>query len=383
MAFPTTPLLASVMTVALVLSSCGSEDTRSDPSTTAPTSSVAPLTTDPINTDPVAATEELFDQIDPEGPGCAVAVDQGGEIVFAQAWGSATLDPKAVLQPDTVFDMASITKQFTATAVLLLAEQGLIDLDASLSTYLPGLPAWGEEVSVGHAIHHTSGIADYIEALVTGGTDIDDPADTDAAYAAIAATDLLTPPGTAFFYSNSNYLILASIVETVSGRPFAEFVEIELLGPAGVGGRIDPTGALDGAAISYTRAGEGWTPVQSPWTQVGDGGLQTTPVDLALWGTQYWSPTVGGPDINAARIADAVATGGADDEVYGAGIGRAEIDGIGSVIIHLGGWEAFISTFLVAPTQQVAVVASCNAVELQPVRESFGLELLRIWLPTP
>jgi len=270
MAFPTTPLLASVMTVALVLSSCGSEDTRSDSSTTAPTSSVAPLTTDPINTDPVAATEELFDQIDPEGPGCAVAVNQGGET---QAWGSATLDPKAVLQPDTVFDMASITKQFTATAVLLLAEQGLIDLDASLSTYLPGLPG--------------------------------------------------------------------------------------------------------------TRAGEGWTPVQSPWTQVGDGGLQTTPVDLALWGTQYWSPTVGGPDINAARIADAVATGGADDEVYGAGIGRAEIDGIGSVISHLGGWEAFISTFLVAPPQQVAVVASCNAVELQPVRESFGLELLRIWLPAP
>lgn len=362
MNFPTTPLFASALAVALVLSSCGS---------------------DADSADQIAATQALFDQIDPDGPGCAVAVNQGGEIVFSQAWGSATLDPKAVLQPDSVFDMASVTKQFTATAILLLAEEGLIDLDAALSTYLPRLPAWGDEVSVSQAIHHTSGIADYINVLVDGGTNIEDAADTEDAYAALATTELSTPPGSAFAYSNSNYLILASIVEAVSGTPFAEFIEKELLVPAGIGGRIDPTGALDGAAISYTRDGEGWTAVQSPWSQVGDGGLQASPEDLALWGTQYWSPTVGGPDINTARLADAVAdTDALGDEVYGAGIGYGEIDDIGPVFSHLGGWEAFISTFLAAPTQQVAVVASCNAVELEPVSDGIGLELLRIWSPT-
>ena len=160
MNFPTTPLFASALAVALVLSSCGS---------------------DTDNTEQIAATEALFDQIDPDGPGCAVAVNQGGEIVFSQAWGSATLDPNAILQPDSVFDMASITKQFTATAILLLAEDGLVDLDATLSTYLPRLPAWGDEVTVSQAIHHTSGIADYIDVLVDGGTATEDAADTDGA----------------------------------------------------------------------------------------------------------------------------------------------------------------------------------------------------------
>ena len=102
-------------------------------------------------------------------PGCTVAVGRDGAVVFAEAYGAARLDPFEPMTVDTVVDIGSVSKQFTATAILLLAERGMVDLDAPLSTYLPDLPAWAARPTLAQLIHHQSGIPDYIDLLFDRG----------------------------------------------------------------------------------------------------------------------------------------------------------------------------------------------------------------------
>ena len=113
-------------------------------STTAPTTTAASIGTVDTDGDAAAAefTRSLFTRLHGDDPGCTVAVGRGGAVVFAEAYGAARLDPFEPMTVDTVVDIGSVSKQFTATAILLLAERGKVDLDAPLSTYLPDLPAW-------------------------------------------------------------------------------------------------------------------------------------------------------------------------------------------------------------------------------------------------
>ncbi len=128
------------------------------------------------NGDDAAAAEftrSLFADLPGDEPGCTVAVGRDDAVVFAEAYGAARLDPFEPMTVDTVVDIGSVSKQFTATAILLLAERGAVDLDAPLSTYLPDLPAWASQTTVAQLIHHQSGIPDYIDLLVDRGFVVD------------------------------------------------------------------------------------------------------------------------------------------------------------------------------------------------------------------
>jgi CubicO group peptidase (beta-lactamase class C family) len=131
--------------------------------------------------------------------------------------------------------------------------------------------------------------------------------------------------------------------------------------------------------VSDVRDGDAWLPVASGWSQVGDGGLRTTPTELALWGGQYWAPTVGSATVNEAREAGAVPTGEVNDERYGAGVRYSEVPGLGRVIGHVGAWEAFVTTVDVVPHLELAIAATCASPDLPPVRPGIGLDILRLW----
>ena len=242
-------------------------------------------------------------------PGRSVAVGRGGAVVFAEAYGAARLDPFEPMTVDTVVDIASVSKQFTATAILLLAERGAIDLDAPLSTYLPDLPAWASRPTVAQLIHHQSGIPDYIDLLVERGFDVTgtSPTIADALAALADVVDLDFAPGTWWEYSNSNYFLLSQVVLAVTGDDLGAFLAAEVFEPLGLDMVMDPIAAIEEKAVSYQDAGGKWQVADSRWEPtIGAGSIQTTPSQLVAWAAQYWAPTIGAPTINAERFEAAV-----------------------------------------------------------------------------
>jgi CubicO group peptidase (beta-lactamase class C family) len=332
------------------------------------------------------ATSALFDVLGAGDPGCSVAVARDGEIVYREAFGNASIEPRVAMTPDTVVDIGSDTKQFVGTAILLLVEQGALALDAPLSLYLHDLPSWSKQVTVEQALHHTSGIPDYIVAMLQSGADLQQEADLADALGAVASMGSLEfTPGDRFEYSNTNYLLLGEVVARVSGRSLAQFVTEEIFHPSGMRAVMDPTAVIADKATSYLRVDGIWQVADSPWSMTGDGGIQTTPTELALWGSQYWAPTVGGSSINDERIAATVAMAGPTDPRYGAGIQVVDVAGVGRVLYHLGSWGGFFSNFAVLPAQHLSVAATCTAPQAQPVGDGDGLDLvhgrdlLQIW----
>ncbi len=337
----------------------------------------------------VAATRALFDVVGADGPGCSVAVALDGRVVYREAFGNASIEPRVVMTPDTVVDIGSDTKQFVATAILLLVERGDVVLDVPLSTYLHDLPSWSSRVTVAQALHHTSGIPDYIAAMLQSGADLQRPADlADALRVVRGMRRLEFTPGDHFEYSNTNYLLLGEVVARLSGRTLAQFLADEVFAPSGMRALMDPTAVIVGKATSYLRVDGIWQVADSPWSMTGDGGIQTTPTELARWGSQYWTPTVGGPSINDQRIAGAVATGSPAPRStprYGAGIQVVDVVGLGRVLYHLGSWGGFFSDFAVLPVKHLSVAATCTSPQAEPVGDGDGLylvhgrDLLSIW----
>lgn len=354
------------------------------PATTAP--ATTPSTTGPADDDTraIAATRAIYSSIADDDPGCTVAVGRGGDVIFAEAYGASLLDPQVPMTTDTVVDIGSTSKQFTATAIALLAEDGRVDLDASLATYVSDLPAWSEQVTVRQLIHHQSGIEDYIVLLVQSGVALTDPADdADALRVLNEATELRFEPGTGWEYSNSNYFLLAQVVLNVTSDDLGTFLSREVFELLDLRAVMDPTAAIAEKATSYGDAGGTWQVADSPWTQLGDGGVQTTPSELVHWASQYWAPTIGGPDINTIRFDDAVLfdSGEASAPRYGFGMIEFDLDGR-RVLTHSGEWGGFATTFVVVPDEQLVVTGTCTAPESVPVTDSgdVGIDIVRAWL---
>jgi hypothetical protein len=159
----------------------------------------------------------LNDAIDAESPGCSAAVGGKGKVVWAGVRGLADQSTGSVIATDTVFDIASVSKQFTATALLLLVDAGKLTLNDPLAQRLPELPPWAGTVNVGQLMHQTSGIPDYVGLLEAQGFQFGDRTTEDQALRAVAAMPKPKfAPGSQFEYSNSNYLLLGEIVHRVS-----------------------------------------------------------------------------------------------------------------------------------------------------------------------
>jgi CubicO group peptidase (beta-lactamase class C family) len=350
------------------------------------TSTVAPTMTSGEDSGDAAAAEftrSVFAGLRGDDPGCTVAVGRGGAVVFAEAYGAARLDPFEPMTVDTVVDIGSVSKQFTATAILLLAERGAVDLDAPLSTYLPDLPAWASRPTVAQMIHHESGIPDYIDLLVERGFDVTgtSPTIADALAALGDVVDLRFTPGARWEYSNSNYFLLSQVVLAVTGDDLGSFLATEVFGPLGLDMVMDPTAAIEDKAVSYEDAGGKWKVADSRWTvTIGAGSVQTTPSQLVAWAAQYWAPTIGATTIDTERFEGAVDAG--RGMRYGAGI--IELDGggdVGRMVWHNGSWGGFVTIFAVAPEHRVAVAVICTSPSsMRRLGRTFDVDLLASWI---
>ena len=327
----------------------------------------------------IARSETLLaDVLAPHEPGCSVAVGVDGEVVWAAARGVADVDTGRPLTTGTTFDVASVAEQFTATAVLLLEQDGVLTLADPASRWLPGLPAWAQQVTLDHLVHHTSGIPDYVDDLEAAGVRATDRTTQEQAVAAVAAhAELPRPPG-AFAYSRSDYLLLAEVVRAVSGQPLADFLAERVFGPLDLAMAVDPAAADPDVTGPSSARGHLRDTATGPWRvagsrlqRVGDGGLRATPSELVRWADEYRTGRLGGEELLAARLADPAPVNGTLD--HGAGVFVTR----GGALEHTGGWAGFASAFRVSADRHTALAVSCNG------DEPGTADIERVWRVLP
>jgi CubicO group peptidase (beta-lactamase class C family) len=226
-------------------------------------------------------------------PGCAAGIFRQGQWLAKGAYGAADLERRGRITPRTLFYMASVSKQFTAAALLRLVDQGGVALGDDIRKYLPELPQYTPPITIDHLVHHESGLADFLAILNKAGT-LGDPHDPGEIIKLIASRETLFPAGKGYSYSNSNYFLIAQIIQRASGKPLREFAHDALFKPLGMADtyyRDDASEIVTLYANGYERlAGGKYAVVKTSYQQVGAGGLLTSVDDLGKWMRIYENP---------------------------------------------------------------------------------------------
>jgi CubicO group peptidase (beta-lactamase class C family) len=311
--------------------------------------------------------DAVFRAFTGETPGCAVGVGAGGEPLIEKGFGMADLERRAPIRADTIFEAGSVSKQFTAAAVLLLARDGRLSLDDPIQKHLPELAgAFGAPVTIRQMLTHTSGLRDWGSVAGIGGWPRTSRVYTHAHVLDILARQrvLNFPPGTRWSYSNSGYNLAAIVVARVSGMPFAEFTRQRIFTPLGMTStswRDDHTRIVPRRALAYERVGEAYR-TDMPFENVhGNGGLLTTVADLLKWNENFVSPRVGDPELVREQLTPGRFVDGQPHD-YGLGVWVGSYRGT-SEVRHSGstaGYRAYLSRF---PDHRVSVAVLCNAAD--------------------
>jgi CubicO group peptidase (beta-lactamase class C family) len=271
----------------------------------------------PARVDPTAIEAMLAQAYAADGPGVQIAIGHRGTVVHTVTRGMANLEHGIPISDDTVFHVASLSKQVTAFAVALLADGGRLDLDQPANQYLSGLPACALNVTVRQLVHHTSGLRDQWCLLLAAGWRIDDVITTkDILDLTERQQELNFAPGTDYLYSNTGYTLLGELVRAITGTPFARFCSTELFAPLGMTATSfidDHRQVIPRRADSYAPIAAGYQRCPLNYATAGATSLNTTAVDLLRWADNYDQHWVGGAldriIYDSGRLPDAGATG--------------------------------------------------------------------------
>jgi len=316
--------------------------------------------------DKAKSDEAVTTLVNAAQPGCSAAVARHGRVVWAGAGGLADLATKTPDTTSTRFDMASVSKQFTATAILMLQRQGKVKLSDPIAKYVDGLPAWGATITLDQLMHHTSHIPDYWVELAKVGIGFTQAADQQTTVNAIRREKKLSP-GTGYEYSNSNYVLLAEVVGRVSGTPLPTYLADHIFTPLGLKMVVAPAIKAPDVALSY----DDNVRLQQPgWTAYGYSGIITTPSELARWGDQYRAGDI---------IQDDFAVGAVDEgkgEKYAAGMDIQVNGGLN----HTGRIGGYVTDFTISRDRETVIAVMCNG----HTSPRWGLTdaLWRIWDPS-
>jgi CubicO group peptidase (beta-lactamase class C family) len=259
-----------------------------------------------------------FDQADT--PGAAFTVIQADRPILAKGYGLADLERKIPCTANTNFRLASVTKQFTAMAVLLLVEQGKLSLEDHLPKFFPEFPQYGKTITIRHLLTHSSGLADY-EDHIPEGTMIP-LSDRDVLFILQQRRKTDFPPGSQFHYSNSGYALLALLVENVSGEIFPAFLKERIFEPLGMTNTVAYVAGLSSVsnrAYGYANGKNGWEPSDQSITSavLGDGGIYSSVADLFKWDQALYTEKL----ISRRMLADAFTAHSRHSDFEGSGYG--------------------------------------------------------------
>ena len=304
----------------------------------------------------------------PESPGCALGVYRDGAIAYSRGYGMADLERRVPITPRSIFDIGSTSKQFTAAAIVMLAQDGKLTLDDEVQKWIPELPNYGTPITIRQMLHHTSGIRDYIGLLTLAGARIDDVTDAGDALRIIARQKALNfQPGAERLYSNSGYFLLSVIVERASKQTLQAFAREKIFKPLGMT-NTHYLGSYDDIvpdrALAYAPRGGGLRLDVPRWLQVGDGAVFSSVEELLQWDRNFYEPRVGG----AAMIQTLQRPGSLGDGrplTYALGLATGTHRGQ-RTISHGGSWGGYRAELLRFPNQRFSVAVLCNLGSIDP-----------------
>lgn len=308
-------------------------------------------------------------------PGCAVGVYRDGQLVFGRGYGMANLEHGIALSTNTVFDIGSTSKQFTATAILLLAQDGKLSLDDEVQKHLPRLPRYQKPITIRHLLNHTSGVRDYLTLMSLHGTDFDGVTTDDDAWDLIVRQKAVNfTPGSEYLYSNSGYFLLSLIVKQVSGKTLAQFARERVFEPLGMTHthiHDAHTQIVPNRATGYSLLNGVFAIDMSLFEQTGDGAVYTTVEDLLRWDRNFYTPTVGGRQLlDSLHTVGILANG--DRLTYAMGLMVDQYRGLKRVR-HGGAWAGYRAELLRFPEANTAVACLCNLGSANPSNLADGV----------
>jgi len=324
--------------------------------------------------------DAIFADLEGDRPGAAVGVVMGGEVVHRAGYGTAHMDHGIPITPGTVFDIASISKQFGAMAALLLESEGNLDLDADVRGYVPELPDFGVPITARQLIHHTSGIRDWPHTMALGGIGFTDVISFEKILRMLYRQQAINfPPNSEYAYSNTAYNLLARVIEVQSGMTFREYTESRIFGPLGmtrthfsddyleiVPGRAEsyaPMG-LAGGLGEGEAAGEGFQRMPNQLTALASSSLHTSIDDFIRWMRNYETAQVGGEEMLRTMVRPGVLTNG-DTLDYAHGLSVGDYRGL-PTFGHGGSWVGYRTNFVRFPEQNLSIAVFCNVSDCDP-----------------
>jgi len=313
-----------------------------------------------------------------DSPGCSVAVTRDGRTVLERGYGMADLEQGVAIRPETVFNMASVSKQFTAASLLLLEQQGKLSVDDDIRKYVPEIPSYGKTITLRMLANHTSGMRDWPELLALAGWNWVDDVPPAWGLAMIARQKHLNfEPGSKYSYSNTGYFLMALVVERVSGQTLGEFADRHIFKPLGMlHSRFydDRTMIMKNRAVGYLQRDDGSIGAWRPTYQVvGDGALLTTTGDMVLWERNFLEPRLGrDPAGLIAKMVEPTRLTGGKVSNYAFGLELGEYRGL-KTVDHSGGIPGYRTFMLRFPEQKLSVQLMCNYSAVQIRKLAYGV----------
>lgn len=314
--------------------------------------------------------DALFAKIDNSRPGVAVAVVQNTEVVYLKSFGLANLEHNIPITSQTVFDIASISKQFGGLATILLEADGKLSFDDEVTKYVPELEV-GRGITLQHLLNHTGGLRDWPQTLKIAGVEMDDTISFEKILRMLEfQTTLNFEPGSAYAYSNTGYNLLAEALQRITGKTFRELTDEAIFQPLGMHSTLfldNTREVIPNLASSYAQDEDGnWVRVFDQLTALASSSLHTNIEDFTRWMINFESKAVGGTTAFDKLTTRGVLNDGTEIP-YARGIVNGVYRGL-PIMTHGGSWAGFRTIFFRFPEQQFSIAVFANFAGAEPGR---------------
>jgi len=328
----------------------------------------------------IQAIDDLFKEWDkPDVPGAALGIIKDGKLIYSNGYGIGDLEHDIDLTPSSVFYIGSVSKQFVTFSVLLLEEQGKLDLDDPIQKYLPDFPDYGQPLTIRHFIHHTSGVRDYLTLMYLKGRNYLDNADVDEVYELIKnQKELNFTPGEKYLYSNSCYFMLAMIVEKAAGESLKIFADKNIFKPLGMKSSLfydDNTDLIKNRVFSYNKKQdeEGFDNLISRFDLVGSGGVYTNIEDLYLWDQNFYNNKLGkGGQAIIEKMHEEGLLSNGESSGYAFALSNGTYKGL-KTVSHGGSLAGYRSQLMRFPEEKFSVIVLANRGDADPTGKAFQI----------
>ena len=323
-----------------------------------------------LGPDMAKQVDKLFAKWDrADSPGCALGVYRNGQVVYKRGYGMEDLNEDVHITPSTVFHVASMSKQFTAAAIVLLAQQGKLSLDDEVRKYIPELPDFGQKITIRNLVHHTSGLRDQWNLLELAGWRYskDLITDDDVMSVMTRQKELNFKPGEKHVYCNTGYTLMGMIVKRVSGMSLREFTTKNIFEPLGMMHthfRDDHAEILKHNAVGYEEADKTFRISITNFDTAGATSLHTTVEDLQRWDENFYQPRVGGPGFVQQMLERGKLNNGEQlDYAFGLVVGKYKRL---PTVDHGGADAGYRSDMTRFPEQHFSASVLCNSADTDP-----------------